>query len=301
MEIIKTEHFDLARKIVSHMTSESWRTIPHVCVTYEHEVSDFIRILKEINKDRAENERITLNTVMLKVITEGLKACPKMNGHIDFNEKLVRGTVTLFKNIDISMPTILENGKMMTINMHSMEEKNLSEMTEAVNNSLERAHNSDINEVMMDVLVDNSIAEIKKGRIREIFYRIIGSKTGKYKIHAMKGNERKEYYRIPERFRLTKNDIEQGTVTVSNLGSIYRSWHGDCAILEIIPPQIAAIGIGALQSKAVVGEDETVRAGKVIPITIAFDHRALDMGDVVPFMKKLDAIFEEPEVLRMWA
>ena len=134
-----------------------------------------------------------------------------------------------------------------------------------------------------------------------IFYRIIGSKTGKYKIHALSGDEKKEYYRIPERFRLTKHDIEQGTVTASNLGSIYRSWHGECAILEIITPQIVAIGIGALQSKAVVEKDETVRAGKVIPITIAFDHRALDKGDVVPFMKKLDSIFEEPEVLRKWA
>lgn len=300
MEIIKTEHFDLARKIVSHMTSESWRTIPHVCVTYEHEASDFVKTLKKLNAERPENEKITLNTAMLKVITEGLKACPKMNGHIEFNEKLVRGTVTLFKNIDISMPTILENGKMMTINMHSMEEKNLTKMTQAIKNSLERAHNSDMNEVMMDALVDNSLGEIKKGRIREVLYRIIGSKTGKHKIHSLSGAERKAYYRIPERFRLTKNDIEQGTVTVSNLGSIYRNWHGDCAILEIIPPQIAAIGIGALQSKAVVGKDETVRAGKVIPITIAFDHRALDMGDVVPFMKKLDEIFEEPEMLEKW-
>lgn len=301
MEIIKTQHFDLARKIISHMTSESWQTIPHVCVTYEHEVSDFMKVLGELNGERPSEEKITLNTAMLKVITEGLKACPEMNGHIDFNEKLVRGTVTLFKNIDISMPTVLENGRMMTINMHSMEEKNLTEMTEAIKNSLERAHNSDMNEVMMDALVDNSINEIKRGRIREIFYRIIGSKTGKYKIHALSDDEKKEYYRIPERFRLTKHDIEQGTVTVSNLGSIYRSWHGECAILEIIPPQIFAIGIGALQSKAVVEKDETVRAGKVIPITIAFDHRALDMGDVVPFMKKLDSIFEEPEVLRKWA
>ncbi|MDO4379788.1 MAG: 2-oxo acid dehydrogenase subunit E2 [Clostridia bacterium] len=301
MEIIKTEHFDLARKIVSHMTSESWHTIPHVCVTYEHEASEFINVLKELNRERTPDGKITLNTAMLKVITEGLKACPAMNGHIDFNEKLVRGTVTLFKNIDISMPTILEDGRMMTINMHSMEEKNLTEMTEAVKNSLERACNSDMNEVMMDALVDNSINEIKKGKLGEIFYRLIGSKTGKYKIHSLSGAAKKEYYRIPERFRLTKHDIEQGTVTVSNLGSIYRDWHGDCAILEIIPPQIAAIGIGALQSKAVVDNENKVCAGKVIPITIAFDHRALDMGDVVPFMKKLDSIFENPQILKKWA
>lgn len=300
MEIIKTEHFDLARKIVSHMTSESWRTIPHVCVTYEHEVSDFVNTLAEINAERSRNEKITLNTAMLKVITEGLKACPKMNGHIEFNEKLVRGTVTLFKNVDISMPTVLENGKMMTINMHSMEEKSLSQTADAVRNALERAHNSDMNEVMTEALIDNSISEIKKGRIGEVFYRIIGSKTGKHRIRSMTGEERREYNKIPENIRLTKNDIEQGTVTVSNLGSIYREWHGACAVLEIIPPQITAIGIGALQSKAVVGKNGEVAAGKVIPVTVAFDHRALDMGDVVPFMRKLDAVFDDTKILKRW-
>lgn len=301
MEIISIEHFDLARKIVSHMTSESWRTIPHVCVECEHDASAFMSVLGEINAHRRADKKITLNTAMLKVITECLKACPKMNGHIAFNEKLVRGTVTLFKNIDISMPAILENGRMMTINLHSMEEKNLAEMAETIRDSLDRAHNSDLNEVMMDALVDNSVSEIKKGKIKEIFYRIIGSKTGKYRIRTLNGEAKKEYYDIPEQTRLTKHDIEQGTVTVSNLGSIYRNWYGDCTILEIIPPQIAAIGIGALQSKPVVDENGAVTAGKVIPLTIAFDHRALDMGDIVPFMQKLDFVFAKPQILKEWA
>lgn len=300
MEITQVKHFDLARKIVSHMTSESWQTIPRVCVTYEHEVGKFLEVLEKINQNRSHDQRITLNTAMLKVITQGLKSCQKMNGHIEFNGKLVRGKVTLFKNIDISMPTILKSGRMMTVNLHSMEDKSLDEMTEAINNSLQRANNSDMNEVMMDAMMDNTVSEIKKGKFKEIFYRIIGSKTGKYRLHKLGGAAKREYYRIPEKYRLTKHDIEQGTITVSNLGSIYRSWHGECAILEIIPPQIAAIGIGALQSKALVDEEGKVFAGKVIPLTIAFDHRAFDMGDVVPFLKRLDEIFENPQIMNEW-
>ena len=76
------------------------------------------------------------------------------------------------------------------------------------------------------------------------------------------------------------------------------------ALLEIIPPQVCAIGIGAIQKKPVVrrdshGKDE-VAPGKVLPICIAFDHRALDFGDIVPFTKKLDEIFEKPEIIHSW-
>ncbi len=52
--------------------------------------------------------------------------------------------------------------------------------------------------------------------------------------------------------------IEQGTITVSNLGSICRDWDGVCTLLEIIPPQVCAIAIGSLQKMPVVKNDEIV-------------------------------------------
>lgn len=87
---------------------------------------------------------------------------------------------------------------------------------------------------------------------------------------------------------------------MSNLGSLYLGWEGACTILEIIPPQVVAIGIGAIRHTPVCDEDGTIRAGIRLPLTICFDHRALDMGDVVPFMKKLDEIFKNPSVLKEW-
>ena len=38
----------------------------------------------------------------------------------------------------------------------------------------------------------------------------------------------------------------------------------------------------------------------MLPICIAFDHRALDFGDIVPFLKRLDDIFENPKVIHTW-
>lgn len=300
MSLIDQQHFGIARKIVSNMTSESWETIPHTCVTSEPEVTEFMKVLSEINEGKDKSEKITVNTALLRVIVEGLKVCPKMNSHIQFSRRLVRGRVDTFDHIDISMPVVLKSGEMMTVNLHSFEDKTMSQMRDIIHNTMERANNSDMNEVMFEVSMDNTIQGLKKGKISQTVCRLIGSKTGKHKVKTLKGAEKKAYYSKPVETRLTKHDIEQGTITVSNLGSLYLGWEGACTILEIIPPQVVAIGIGAIRHTPVCDEDGTIRAGIRLPLTICFDHRALDMGDVVPFMKKLDEIFQNPSVLKEW-
>ncbi len=300
MKITNTEHFGIARKIVSNMTSESWETIPHVCVTYDADVTNLFDVLKEINSGKDKSQKITVNTAMLRIIVEGLKACPKMNGHIEFNRKLVRGKVTTLENIDISMPVVLKTGEMMTINMHDMGSKSMSQMGDAIADSMRRANNSDMNEVMFEVSMDNTIQGLKKGKIGQTINRLIGSKTGKHKVKTLSGQAKKEYYSIPETDRLTKHDIEQGTITISNLGSIYRKWRGVCTILEIIPPQLVAIGVGAAQRKPICTPQGEVVPALILPLTVAFDHRALDMGDMVPFFDKLDEIFSNTEILKEW-
>lgn len=298
--VIKDQHFGIARKIVSNMTAESWETIPHAVISYEPEVTKFLKVMKDINKNSTPETKLTLNTIMLRVIVEGLKACPVMNSHIEFNRKLVRGNVKTFKEIDISMPMVLKTGEMMTINMHDMQDKTMSQMRDAIADSVRRANNSDMNEVMFEVSLDNTLQGLKKGKIAQTINRLIGSKTGKHKVKTLTGQAKKDYYSISEKDRLTKHDIEQGTITVSNLGSVCRNWNGICTILEIIPPQVCAIAIGATQLVPIAEQDGTVRTGYKLPFTIAFDHRALDMGDITPFINRLNEIFANPDVIREW-
>ncbi len=306
MALIKEEYFGIARKIVSNMTAQSWDEIPHATLTYEADVTELFKESKKLNADCTDKtKKITINTVMLKIICEGLKAAPKMNTHLIFNKKLVRGTLKYFDNIDISMPMILPSGEMMTVNMHDMGNKSLSEMTEAINNTAARAKNSDMNEVMFEVSLDNTLNGLKEGKILQAIRRLYGSKMpGKHQVKTLSGNAKKEYHSIPASKRLTKHDIEQGTTTISNLGSIYREQKGVCALLEIIPPQTTAFAINAAQKRPTVVTDEngkdTIETRLIMPITIAIDHRALDYGDIVPFMRRLDEIFENPAVIQSW-
>ena len=305
MAITSEQHFGIARKIVSNMTSESWEQIPHATLTYEPDVSEFLEEYKKLNDpDVDKSKKITINTVMMKIICEGLKAAPKLNAHLEFNRRLVRGCLKTFDHIDISMPMILPNGEMMTVNMHDMGNKTLTEMTEAILDTARRAENTDLNEVMYEVSIDNTLNSLKKGKIGQTIYRLYGSKTGTHRIKNLSGNAKKDYYSIPESERLTKHDIEQGTTTITNIGSIYRSFRGECNLLEIIPPQVSAFAINATQKKTLVrtnenGEDEFY-IGYTMPITVAIDHRAVDYGDIVPFFRRLDEIFENPSIIHSW-
>lgn len=303
MAVYKTENFKIARKIVSNMTTESWNDIPHTTMSYEADVTDLLKKYKKLNS--ISEEKITINTLMMKIICEGLKAAPKMNCTLDFNKKLVRGTLNYHDNIDISMPMILNTGEMMTVNMHDMGNKNLDEMTRAINDTARRANNSDMNEVMYEVSLDNTLTGLKHGKVLQALRRLYGSKMpGRHQVKTLKGNAKKEYYSISEKDRLTKHDIEQGTTTISNLGSIYRAQKGECFLLEIIPPQVSAFAVNAVQKKPVVTEDEfgndKIEIRKILPITIAIDHRALDYGDCVPFFEKLDEVFSNPQIIFDW-
>ena len=306
MSVYKTENFKITRKIVSNMTAQSWEEIPHATMTYEADATELLEEIKRLNDERAQGEdKITINTVMLKIICEGLKAAPKMNTTLDFNRKLVRGTLKYHDQIDISMPMILHTGEMMTVNMHDMGSKTLTEMTCAINDTVRRANNSNLEEVMYEVSIDNTLTGLKQGKILQAIRRLYGSKMpGKHQVKVLSGKAKKEYYSIPEKDRLTKHDIEQGTTTVSNLGSIYREQKGFCALLEIIPPQTTAFAVNAVQKRAVVVTDENsndkIEVRKIIPITIAIDHRALDYGDCVGFFKHLDEIFANPSLIRDW-
>ena len=300
---LKVEHFGLQRKIVANMTTESWETIPHAAVNYEPDVTGFWDTFQKLRKQPGW-EGVTLNTVLLYAITQGLRACPAMNGHIKYRRKSTNGLLELYSDVNISMPMQLPTGEMMTINLHNCEEKNLRQLRDYMADIRRRMEKTDLVEAMYEAALDNTLRLIREGKIATVLARLLGANFGKGKIHRIKGAEKRAYRAIPREDRLTKEDIEQGTVTVSNLGSVYRGSYAPPALLEIIPPQLCAIAIGGFADRPGVvagpdgGQDMAIR--KYLPLLIAFDHRALDYGDVAPFCKRMDEIFADPSMIEDW-
>ena len=294
-ETVKSTHFDLQRKIVANMTSESWETIPHAGVIYEPDVTEFMARFKEL-KSQGKLQGISINTLVIRVIVEGLKACPALNGHIQFNRLFLKGKIECYKDINISMPMIMPDESMMTINLHNFESRSMAEMQDYINDVRRKLDNTNITEAMFSVSMENTINALKKLKIGTVFGRLAGAKLGKYRVKTLSGKAKKEYKKIPESDRIVKTDIEQGTITVSNLGSIYRGSICRPSIIEVIPPQLCAIGLGAVYDAPGVVNGEVVPRS-YLPMLIIFDHRALDFGDAAPFMKKVDEIFANPDIL----
>ncbi len=301
MKIIDTIHFGIQRKMIANMTSKSWKQIPHVSYTYEPDITDFFNEYKRINKDK---KIVTFNTLMLKVIVEGIKKAPIINSHIYFNERLVRGHIDIFENIDFSIPMMMPNGDMMSITLYGFENKSLSEMSEYVSDVKQRIENTDLNQFMYDVSFSYTMNELKKGKILSAVSKLIGSKTGAHRVKSLHGKAKEEYLKIPEFKRLNKKDGELGTITITNIGSIYPNMKGQMGLIEIIPPQVAVISIGAIQDRAIPSMDLNgemkIMIRKVLPLCIAFDHRAFDFNGIIPFCERIDEIFNNPVEIREW-
>lgn len=302
MTITKKTHFNVQRKIVANMTTESWQDIPHVSYIYEPDVTEFLDIVKAMNENGTKKNKVTINTIMLKVISEGVKACPQVNAHIRYNSWMVNGSIKQIKEINMSIPWILPNGDMMTIKLDDMGERSLDNITDYIAETNEKIKNTNFNDAMYGVSLENTLKAASKGRLIKVAGRLLGAKTGKSKVGPLKGEEKREYKKVLN--KLTKENLEQGTITVSNVGSVFPNQRGAVALLEIIPPQIFAVGISAFQKRPVVHTDangnETIEVGQVMPMCLAFDHRALDFAEIIPFLQRLDDIFANPMQILNW-
>ncbi len=282
-----TEYFDISRKIIANMTSEGWKTVPHVCLVYDANVSLLMDVLRRYHRDRASAGKVSFNSVILRILIEGIKACPRMNGHIRFSPWLVSGKVTTLEHIDISLPITYGDGKMTTINLPHMEDKSVHEIQAMIAEFRAKIENTYMDRVLYRTGLEDTFSELRKGKLPKAIGRLLGAKLGPGRVRI---DRRKS---AGSEDRLRPENIKQGSITVSNMGSLYKQWEGSCTILEIIPPQLCALAIGAVQKRAVVDEADNIRAAEIVPITIAFDHRALDTADLIPFMQTLDSVLQD--------
>ena len=304
MKPVKTNHFGIQRKIVANMTSESWFTTPHAGPVAEFDVTDLLDAFEKLRTCGRLQYKLSINTLMLKIIAEGLKDAPSLNAHITYSPRFVKGKVEQFDEVHFSIPMALPNGEMMTINFHNFENKTLDEMSAYIDDVRRRIENTNLSEAMYEVSMDNTLTALKHLKIGTVLGRLAGAKLGKHKIKTLSGKEKRDYLTIPEKDRITKHDIEQGTITVSNMGAMDRGRVGYLSILEIIPPQVAVIALFAITERPWVvtnenGEKE-IAIRKILPVTVLFDHRACEYSDVVPLLNRIQDVCSNPEQIMDW-
>ena len=159
--------------------------------------------------------KLTINNVdKFSVERKVISYIPKLNAHISYDRESGEGEIRTIKDINVNMPWILPNEKMMTISINNIEKMSLYEINKHIKEIGEKISHMDTNAL---------------------------SNTFSTKIN---------YDLLDKRI----NGTYQG--------------------------------------------DESDETKSKLPICLAFDHRALDFGEVIPFMKKLDSIFENPKIIK---
>jgi pyruvate dehydrogenase E2 component (dihydrolipoamide acetyltransferase) len=91
--------------------------------------------------------------------------------------------------------------------------------------------------------------------------------------------------------KLTLQDMEGGTFTISNLGMF--GVEQFTAVLN--PPQVAILAVGAVKDEPVVRDGE-LDIAPILHVTLTCDHRAIDGADGAAFLQTLVELIEQPSL-----
>ena len=89
--------------------------------------------------------------------------------------------------------------------------------------------------------------------------------------------------------KLTPDDFEGGTFTISNLGM-----YGIERFMAVLnPPQVGILAVGSIEERVVVEDGEMVVRPRM-EMTLSCDHRAVDGAQGSEFLRTVKQLIEEP-------
>ena len=151
---------------------------------------------------------------------------------------------------------------------------------------------------------NSSLDEEKEELILKHFYHIgIATDTDRgLMVPVLKDADKKSVVQIAKeiedlssRAKDNKMDISElrgSSFTITNYGSI----GGLFGIPIINYPESAILGLGRIVKKPIVRDDEIV-IGRVLPLSLSYDHRVIDGASGVRFIGILAKLLADPEVL----
>ena len=90
-------------------------------------------------------------------------------------------------------------------------------------------------------------------------------------------------------------EMADGTVSISNIGSV----GGEFFTPILNYPETAILGFGAIKSEPVVNADGEVVAGRVLKLSLTFDHRIVDGATGQKALNEIARLMADPELLLM--
>lgn len=95
--------------------------------------------------------------------------------------------------------------------------------------------------------------------------------------------------------KLAAQDMRDGSITISNIGSVGGSWFTPV----INYPEVAILGVGTIAQQPIVNADGEIVVGRMMKLSLSFDHRIVDGATAQKAMNELKRLLADPELLLM--
>jgi pyruvate dehydrogenase E2 component (dihydrolipoamide acetyltransferase) len=112
------------RKRIVAVTVESKQQIPHFYVTTEIDVENLLNLRKQLNEGLSDEQKISVNDMVVKAAALTLKQFPNLNSHY-YGDRVVR-----HKRINIGMAVALPNGGLINVVAHDADKVALGSMAQ---------------------------------------------------------------------------------------------------------------------------------------------------------------------------
>lgn len=299
------EYLNIRGRLLSNVLVNAQRDIPSVACTYDADITELYEAYKRLKKDA--DYRLTFNSLMMKVLSEGLKAAPRLNAHFEYNHRKTSGRLIIKKNIDIAMAVRLQNGETFQVKVKGMEHRSLKEACEEIEDIKNKLPETNMKRVLFNLAGKRMAGYAAQGKLITTFSQFISAYFGKGKIAKFSKLFKKKYYTSSQPKKKTSlkvDDFSEGTVCFTNWGTLYDGLDVNITYIPPLYPQVFLFGTGKIKEvKDVYKKDDgtvDIAYKKVLPITLVFDHKIGGATDLVPFIEALDKIFKNPEIIYEW-
>jgi pyruvate dehydrogenase E2 component (dihydrolipoamide acetyltransferase) len=156
-------------------------------------------------------------------------------------------------------------------------------------------------------ILNASIDEVNEEIVYKKYYNLgiaVDTKRGLY-VPNIKNADRKGIFTIAKEIAelsskanegtLESIEMKDGSTTITSIGSLGGKWFTPI----INYPEVVIFGMGTIEKKPVVLEDNTIGIGNMLHLSISFDHRIIDGALAQKAMNELKRLMEDPELLLM--
>lgn len=95
--------------------------------------------------------------------------------------------------------------------------------------------------------------------------------------------------------QLKPADMNGGTITISNIGSVGGMWFTPI----INYPEVAILGVGTIATEPIVNKEGEIAIGRMMKLSLSFDHRIVDGATAQKAMNEIKRLLADPELMLM--